>query len=83
MPTITVLYFASVRELVKTAEEQLDLPDGVFAIEALARLLEQRHPALGGLLNNVRFAVNEAFVERSHAVKAGDVIALIPPVSGG
>jgi molybdopterin converting factor small subunit len=38
---------------------------------------------LRGRLQAVRVAVNEEFVERSCELRSGDVVALIPPVSGG
>lgn len=81
--TITVLYFAAVRELVGRDEERLSLPDDVRTIDALAAHLARVHPALDGRLAAVRFARNEEFARGSDAVADGDVVALIPPVAGG
>lgn len=81
--TLTVLYFAAVRDLVGQDIEQLDLPEHVKTIGELSRHLVARHGALAGRLNAVRFARNEEFASLSQAVAAGDVIALIPPVAGG
>lgn len=81
--TITVLYFAAVRELVGTDEEQIALPAGIDTVEALAAHLEALHPPLEGRLECVRFARNEEFASAGDAVSAGDTIALIPPVAGG
>jgi len=80
---VTVLYFAAVRELVGASEEALELERGVDVVEALARTLEERHPALRGRLGQVRFAVNEELVSSGHPLADGDVVALIPPVAGG
>ena len=55
----------------------------VLYFAALLSELEQRHAALRGRLQAVRVAVNEEFVELSSDLHAGDVVALIPPVSGG
>lgn len=80
---VTLLYFAAVRELVGRSEEAIELAPSVRAIDALARSLEERHPALRGRLGQVRFAVNEELVSLDHALADGDVVAVIPPVAGG
>lgn len=81
--TITVLYFAAVRDLVGRDEERMDLPTGVGTIEALAAHLTAVHPPLAGRLGYVRFARNEELANASDPVVDGDTIALIPPVAGG
>lgn len=81
--SVTVLYFAALRELVGTDEERIDLPAEVNDIAALEALLSARHPSLGGRLGPVRFARNETFVGATEPIAPGDVIALIPPVAGG
>jgi molybdopterin converting factor subunit 1 len=81
--TITLLYFAAVRELVGTDEEQLALPVGVMTIAELSAFLEQHRPALAGRLGAVRFARNETFAASDEPLEDGDVVALIPPVAGG
>ncbi len=80
---VTVLYFAVVRELVGVAEEERELPSEVRTIGDVARYLEGVHGALAGRLGAVRIARNEVFAEGSEGIAEGDVIALIPPVSGG
>jgi molybdopterin converting factor small subunit len=52
-------------------------------VTALLAVLEARHGALAGRLTSVRVAVNEEFAEGSHELRGGEVVALIPPVSGG
>jgi molybdopterin synthase sulfur carrier subunit len=81
--SITVLYFAAVRDLVGKDEESLDLPEAVASIEALATHLTSLHPELAGRLGSVRFARNEEFAQSADPVADGDTIALIPPVAGG
>jgi molybdopterin converting factor subunit 1 len=81
--SITVLYFAAVRDLVGKDEESLALPLGVATIETLAIHLTALHPELAGRLGYVRFARNEEFARSSDPVVDGDTIALIPPVAGG
>jgi molybdopterin converting factor subunit 1 len=81
--TLTILYFAVVRELVSTDEERVVVPDDVRTVGALATFLAARHPELAGRLGHVRFAKNEIFATADEALAEGDVVALIPPVAGG
>ncbi|HVU02655.1 MAG TPA: molybdopterin converting factor subunit 1 [Polyangiaceae bacterium] len=80
---VTVLYFGGARDAAGTAEESVDLPEGVRTVSDLSGLLGTRHPELAGRLSSVRFGVNEAFAEPHQALANGDVVAVIPPVSGG
>lgn len=81
--SVTVLYFAAVRDLVGKAEERVDLPAGVATIASLASHLAKVHPELEGRLGPVRFARNEEFANDADPIADGDVVALIPPVAGG
>jgi molybdopterin converting factor subunit 1 len=81
--TLTLLYFASARDLTGTSEERLELPEGTLTILQLTQELAVRHPSLRGAIERMRVARNEAFAELDECVMDGDVIAVIPPVSGG
>ena len=82
--TVSVLYFAALRDLSGRAEENVSLPvAGGVEVGALLQVLELRHEALRGRLASVRVAVNEEFVPRSTELHGGEIVALIPPVSGG
>ncbi len=65
------------------ASEELELPDSVTDVKALRRFLEASRSPLAGVLGSVRFAVGDEFVDEHRLLAAGDVVALIPPVSGG
>jgi len=78
---LTLLYFAAVRDLVGRAEEVVDVD--ARDVGALRAWLEAERPALLGRLGHVRFARNEEFAKDGDALREGDVVALIPPVSGG
>ena len=80
---IKVLYFAALRERMGVASEDVLLPDGVRDVGELARFLERSRAPLVGVLGAVRFAVGDEFVGLERVLAAGDVVALIPPVSGG
>jgi molybdopterin converting factor subunit 1 len=80
---VSVLYFAALRDLAGTGEERVSLPRLPTSVEALLAVLEERHGALAGRLTSVRVAVDEEFAETSRELRGGEVVALIPPVSGG
>ena len=80
--TITVLYFAVLRERARCERQTVTLPPGSDVATArveIARL----HPELATLLPIVQAAVNRAMVPETHALAEGDELALIPPVAGG
>jgi molybdopterin synthase catalytic subunit/molybdopterin converting factor small subunit len=72
---ITVRLFAGLRERAGVA--RLELDDVTVVDDVWSRLELGDEP--GGLL----YAVNREYVERGHALRDGDEVALIPPVSGG
>jgi molybdopterin synthase catalytic subunit len=76
---VTVLYFAAARERAGTARDELELPPGATARDALSAAVE-RHPPLGPIADKLRVAVDQVF---DGAPREGSEVALIPPVSGG
>ena len=72
---VSVRLFAGLRE--RAGVGRLELDDVARAGDVWARLDLGDEP--GGLL----YAVNREYVERSHELRDGDEVALIPPVSGG
>ena len=79
---VEVLYFAVLRERLKSDGEALELTPGATVGQARAALAE-RHPAIAPLLPQVRSAVNRQLVGDQHPLADGDELALIPPVAGG
>ena len=80
---LEVLFFAAARERVGASEACVTLPEGATVAELLDQLVAE-HAALGPLLPYLRVAVDEDFVaDLSTRLAAGQVVALIPPVSGG
>jgi MoaE-MoaD fusion protein len=78
---ITVRCFAQLRELAADRVE-LDLPDGAAATEAW-QALQAAHPALEPHRPYVRAARNGAYVDWDEPLADADVVAFLPPVSGG
>ncbi|MFM6987088.1 MAG: MoaD/ThiS family protein [Arenimonas sp.] len=77
--SVTVLYFAALKESAGMPQEILPVPD---SLPALYAGLRARH-GFGYEPAVLRVALNGAFAEWSDPVWAGDTVAFIPPVSGG
>ena len=75
--TVRVKLFAILRERAGRGEVELELPDGARVDDALAALAD----LTAGL--RVVMAVNREYAQGSSRLRAGDELALIPPVSGG
>jgi molybdopterin synthase sulfur carrier subunit len=83
---IELLYFAWVRERIGIGGERLELPAGVGTAAQLLDWLEARGDAYAAALAErarLRIAVNQAFAPLDAPVKAGDEVAIFPPVTGG
>jgi molybdopterin synthase catalytic subunit/molybdopterin converting factor small subunit len=78
---IQVLCFGSLREML-APELEVELSTPATAGD-LWRALRQQHPALAAYEACIAIAVNEAFATFSTALRPGDQVALLPPVSGG
>ncbi len=83
--TVTVKFFAALREQVGC--DCIDIP--VAGCGDVAGLLASLQATLGehafAALNapNVRVALNKEFVDRDCAVRDGDEVAFMPPITGG
>ncbi len=82
---IKILYFASLREKLGTASEELELPAGVTDVGGVLDLLAQRGGEWATLaaVKNLKSAVNQEMARHMTPVKAGDEVAFFPPVTGG
>ena len=74
---VSIRLFAGLRERAGTGARQLELADGATLADVWAGLDLGEEPQ--GLL----YAVNKRYAEPGTALAEGDVVALIPPVSGG
>jgi molybdopterin converting factor subunit 1 len=89
--TFKVLYFASAKDATGLSTECLSIPEtseeqSSISITELFGILEARHPKLRQkrILSSVAVAVNLEYAEMEDGrIKAGDEVAIIPPVSGG
>ncbi len=81
-----ILYFAWLRSKAGVAEEEVELPDGIDTVGGLLDWLRDRGPGYAAALADmsaVRVAVNQEHVDVDHPVRAGDEVALFPPMTGG
>jgi molybdopterin synthase catalytic subunit len=80
---VRIRLFAQLRERAGAQEIEAELPEGATVGDALAAL--SRESVLGDLLASlpVRMAVNRELADEGATLRAGDELALLPPVSGG
>jgi len=78
---VSLLYFAALRDLARRSEETFAWETPGLTVAGLCSELTKRQPSL--TFEGVRVAVNEEFVASDFVLTSGDVVAFIPPVSGG
>ena len=81
---INILYFASFREVLGKADEQLKIE--AATVNDLIDELSQRGENWAQALRdnqNLQIAVNHDVAQRDTALKPGDEVAFFPPVTGG
>lgn len=82
----TIHYFASVREKLGLATEELELPASVASVDALVDVLIKKHGSDWEKTlrtDAVLVAVNQTVAQNSTAINNSDEIAFFPPVTGG
>ena len=80
--TITVRLFARLAELAGKRKLTLDIGSGMTAADAFGAIARD-YPKMAGLGGRLMYARNQEYVSPDTPLKAGDELALIPPVSGG
>ncbi|HEX6961822.1 MAG TPA: molybdopterin converting factor subunit 1 [Lacipirellula sp.] len=79
---VAVKLFAAARELAGETELAVELPDGADVAQLRASLAA-KSPQLKPIADRSLIAVNSEYADQATVIRAGDEIALIPPVSGG
>jgi molybdopterin synthase sulfur carrier subunit len=77
MLTITVRYFAGIREQFGREQEAVDAAGIHSAADVWRRVAAAPMPA------NTLVAINQEYAGPASAVRAGDEVAFFPPVTGG
>lgn len=80
-----ILFFASLRERLGQAAEELALPEGIDTVGKLRAHLAARGNGWDVLDagNSLRAAVNQRMAYADTPIRQGDEIAFFPPVTGG
>ncbi len=76
---ITVLFFAHQQELI--GQDRLERSESNISIGELKGKLMKEFPNLS--LHHTMTAINEEYADEDRIVKEKDIVAFIPPVSGG
>lgn len=80
--TVRVLFFGGAKDSAGTSELELSLRSPATLMDA-ARVVFERVPELMRYGRSLLMAVNQEYATPDTAIKAGDEIAVFPPVSGG
>jgi molybdopterin converting factor subunit 1 len=86
---IKVLFFASVKEITGLSQCVIDISSSLNSTEAqtlsyLLQLLTEQFPGLNIARDQISIAINQEYcTSLGVTLKDGDVVALIPPISGG
>ncbi len=79
---ITIIYFASVKDVTGIRMESMDISNDTSIREILSKILIF-YPKLKSMLNIIQVSVNYKVVDFNTVLKDGDEVALLPPISGG
>ncbi|NHO32456.1 molybdopterin converting factor subunit 1 [Acetobacter fallax] len=83
--TVTVLYFAALRERVGRSREVVSL-DGVMTVGAMLMSRRDNDAVLDAVFSGpgtVRVAVNKILADFEAPLHDGDEVAFFPPMTGG
>jgi len=79
---VKVLFFGRLKELTGRAEDSIEFSDAK-TIEQLFAFYAARHPELAKYRSSVVASRNQEFAAWDTALRSGDEVAFLPPVSGG
>ena len=75
-------FYSRLRELVGASNLEIALPDNATVSDLMQHLFSE-YPKLRDFQNSMLFGIGVNFVEKSHPLRDGEVIAIMPPVQGG
>jgi molybdopterin converting factor subunit 1 len=78
---ITILFFGITADLIRETKQELVLEKSIV-VGAFKLILKEKFPQLKNI-DSYAVAVNEIYAEDAFILQKGDVVAIIPPVSGG
>lgn len=78
---LDILLFGITTDLVGTSHIELEVPTD-SSVNDLKKVMVTEHPQLANI-HTYAIAVNESYALDSTVLQEDDVVAIIPPVSGG
>ena len=79
---LRILFFASARELTGETEAELDISEGTMS-DAVPAILMAIYPDLDMQRDRMSLAINQVYCREPTLLRSGDVLAVLPPISGG
>lgn len=85
MMKVTVQFHAQARSAVGSTKQSLELPDGSTLAQLLDRLAELHGPELRNMMRSSLLFIGDqqARPESPRALRDGDVVTMVSPISGG
>ena len=77
MTVVRVLYFGVAMDITGKEHEEYEAED----FQALRKQLIERYPAMKAVY--FRLALNKKLVDKENTLKDNDIVAILPPFSGG
>ncbi|TXD49845.1 MoaD/ThiS family protein [Polaribacter sp. IC073] len=78
---IEILFFGITSDLIGETQQNVEFENSI-SVADFKSVLKEKYPQLKNI-NSYAIAVNEAYAEDQLILKEKDVVAVIPPVSGG
>ena len=78
---IQLLLFGITTDLLNTSSLNIEV-ENTISVKELKEILIDKHPQLENI-HSYAIAVNESYATDETFIKENDVVAIIPPVSGG
>ncbi|CAL2081883.1 MoaD/ThiS family protein [Tenacibaculum sp. 190524A02b] len=78
---IQLLAFGIVRDILNTSSTSINVPERIIVKDFKIHLIET-FPKMKNV-SSFAIAVNESYAQDSTVLQENDVVAIIPPVSGG
>lgn len=79
---VRVLFFGMLKDFAGHASEMVTLSEPARLSDVL-RYCEERMPRLKAMSGSIAMSINQEYARPESELKAGDEVALLPPVSGG
>jgi MoaD family protein len=79
---VRVQFYAQLRDLAGTREQDFDLPEGATVRDLLSEIYAQQ-PSLRAHDKSILVGAGVEFADRDYKLKPGEEISIMPPVQGG